>query len=68
MKIAKLVYTSFITRVIVEEEATDEEIIEATKRKLSLQTTYEPIGDHVQEIVDDVECPAAEDEALTILA
>ena len=65
MKQAKLVSAHFIARVIVEEDASEEQIIEAAREKFILQMDNNPIGDHIEEIMDDKECPATEEEALT---
>jgi hypothetical protein len=56
MKKAMLVYSSFVTRVIVDENASDDEIIQATKAKLVNQVTNE-LGDNVESIGYDFEVP-----------
>jgi hypothetical protein len=55
-KIAKLVGSSFLTRVIVEENASEEEIILETRKKLSSQVQTD-LGDCIEFIQDDDECP-----------
>ena len=53
---AVLVYWSPITRVVVPDDATDEDIIEATRDKFKQKTMYEYI-ENIEKIVDDVDCP-----------
>ena len=55
-KKAMLVYTTFVTRVIVDENATDEEIIEAAAPKLAEQALYE-LSENIDEITFDEDCP-----------
>ena len=61
MKVAKLVYVSLLTRVIVDENATQQEIMEQAIPKLSEKLMDEPF-EHIEEIVDDVECPFTTEE------
>lgn len=56
MKVAKLVYVSLLTRVVVEENATEQEIMELAIPKLSEKLMDEPF-ENIDEIVDDIECP-----------
>lgn len=56
MLVAKLVYTSFLTRVIVEDNANDDMVIAATKIKLLGQVNNE-LTENLEKIVDDTECP-----------
>jgi hypothetical protein len=56
-KVAKLVVVSFITRVIVDENATDMEIIEAAKPRILEKIHKNEIGENLEEIMDDKECP-----------
>lgn len=56
MKVAKLVYVSMMTRVIVDEDATDEQILEAAKPRL-IDTVQTQLGENLEDIVDDTECP-----------
>jgi len=56
MKVAKLVRASFTRRVIVNKNATEEEIIEATKQIL-IDTIKNELSEHIEEIVDDKEVP-----------
>ena len=55
-KVAKLVYVSFITRVVVDENATDDQIIEAAKPNLYEKVRLET-GENLEKIEDDTECP-----------
>ncbi len=55
-KVAKLVHYSFVTRVIVDETATDEEIIEASKNNMCIKIPNE-LGANLQDIDDDEDCP-----------
>lgn len=56
MKVAKLVYWSPVTRVVVDENATYEEIVEAAKSKFQiiLDKYYE---ESIERVVDDFEMP-----------
>ncbi len=56
MKVAKLVSVSVMTRVIVENTASDEEIMEVALIKLSENLMNSP-NENVDEIKDDTECP-----------
>jgi hypothetical protein len=60
-KVAKLVYTSFVTRVIVDENATDDEIISVAKYKLH-DIIIDEFSENLEKIVDDTECPYVEGE------
>ena len=53
---AKLVYVSFVTRVCVKDDATEEEILSIAKGNL-LKKVQNDLGDNLEEIVDDIECP-----------
>lgn len=55
-KVAKLVYASFLVRVIVEDNATDEEIINRSHIKFKVSVNEELNG-NIEKIVDDTECP-----------
>ncbi len=57
MKVAKLVSVSLMTRVIVEEDATDEQIMEVAIPRLSNNLFNDGILDNVEDIKDDTECP-----------
>jgi len=59
-KVAKLVYVSFATRVVVDENATEEQILELAKANLLVKVNTE-LGEHLEEIVDDEECPFDEE-------
>jgi len=55
-KVAKLVYVSLMTRVVVDENATDEQILNAAKPNFEQKIAYE-LNEHLEDIVDDTECP-----------
>jgi hypothetical protein len=55
-KVAKLVYYSFATRVVVDETSTDDDIIVASKRMM-LEKVKSELGENLEEIIDDEECP-----------
>lgn len=55
-KVAKLVYVSLATRVVVDENATDEQILEIAKGHF-LEKVNTELGEHLEEIIDDEECP-----------
>jgi hypothetical protein len=59
-KVAKLVRVSLVTRVIVDVDATEQEIMELAVPKLSENLMDSPF-DSIDEIVDDVECPYEEE-------
>jgi len=56
MKVAKLVTVSFITRVIVEDTDDDSTILEKTKSSFEYKINNE-LGEHLESIEDDTECP-----------
>lgn len=56
MKVAKLVYVSLVTRVVVDENATDDQIVDAAKPRL-MDTIKCDLDEDVAFINDDVECP-----------
>jgi hypothetical protein len=55
-KKAKLVYYSFATRVVVDDNATDQDIIHESKRKI-LEKVSNELSENLEEIIDDEECP-----------
>lgn len=57
MSIAKLVAVSFLTRVIVDENATTEEILEASKQGFIAKVVNSELEDNLEYIKDDTECP-----------
>jgi hypothetical protein len=59
-KVAKLVYISLVTRVIVEENATEDDIIMAAKPKF-MDSIFNDFGENLEKIVDDTECPYEEE-------
>jgi hypothetical protein len=63
-KVAKLIYVSFMTRVVVPEDATEEDILRAAKPKF-IQKVNEELSENLEEILDDEECPAEDDEPIT---
>lgn len=56
-KVAKLVAVSFLTRVIVDENATQDEIIKASEQGFRDKIDNHEIGDNLEYIDDDTECP-----------
>ena len=61
MRVAKLVMVSLMTRVIVDDNLTEEqeleEIAEQTKAAFVDKIMNDRIGDHLESIEDDEECP-----------
>jgi hypothetical protein len=55
-KVAKLVYVSLVTRVVVDENASEDEILNTARSKFIEKVTNE-LGENLEEIVDDTECP-----------
>jgi hypothetical protein len=55
-QVAKLIAVSFITRVIVDEDASDETIFEAARPRLK-QKAQEEMFENLEFIEDDTECP-----------
>jgi hypothetical protein len=56
-KVAKLVYVSFVTRVVVDENATVEQTLEIAKANL-LEKVNTELSEHLEGIIiDDEECP-----------
>lgn len=55
-KVAKLVTISLMTRVVVDENASDENIMEIAKQKFIEKVKNEAL-ENLEEIVDDTECP-----------
>ena len=62
-KVAKLVRVSLVTRVIVDEDATEQDIMELAVPKLSEDMMDNPFQ-IIDEIIDDVECPYSEGEQI----
>lgn len=54
--VAKLVTVSLMTRVIVDENATEQEIIDAARSRF-IDKIETDLGDNIEEIFDDDECP-----------
>jgi hypothetical protein len=55
-KVAKIVCVSLMTRVIVDENATDEQIVELAKGKF-IEKIEGELLENLEEIYDDEECP-----------
>lgn len=55
-KVAKLVTVTFITRVVVDENSSDEQIFEAARPMLKLKA-QEEMFENLESIVDDLESP-----------
>jgi hypothetical protein len=55
-KVAKLVYVSLVTRVIVDENASDTEILMKAQSKF-IEKIENEIHEHLESIEDDTECP-----------
>lgn len=58
-KVAKLVYISLATRVVVDENATEDEIIQASRANFIDKIQVE-LGEYIEEIVNDTELPFGE--------
>lgn len=56
-KVAKLVYFSLMTRVVVDENATEDDIIKASYPNIQAKIDNRELGDNLEEIDDDLECP-----------
>ncbi|GIV43874.1 MAG: hypothetical protein KatS3mg035_0997 [Bacteroidia bacterium] len=56
-KVAKLVCFSLMTRVIVDENATEDEIIEACYPKIQDKIDNRELGDNLESIKEDIEIP-----------
>ena len=56
MKVAKLVYVSLMTRVIVDDDATEAQILDVAKPRL-IYTMNSDLSEIIEEIVDDEEVP-----------
>jgi hypothetical protein len=54
--VAKLVYVTLATRVIVDENASESEILELAGIKLAEKIQHE-LTEHLESIEDDIECP-----------
>ena len=59
-KVAKMVVASFITRVVVEDTATYEEILDAAKLRIAdkVQTEFD---ENIESVFDDAEMPYCPD-------
>lgn len=56
MKVAKLVKVCLVTRVIVDEDASDDEILQKSTMAFKLKVNEE-LSEHLDSIEPDVECP-----------
>jgi len=56
-RIAKLVCVSLMTRIIVDEDATEEQMMEQARPQLIEKLQEDGLLDHVENIEDDEECP-----------
>ena len=65
MKVAKLVSCSLMTRVLVDENATVEEIIRNSKHRF-VNIINNELGSNIEDIKDDEECPYEEGEEYSI--
>lgn len=57
---AKLVYVSLVTRVVVPDNATESQILKLAEARF-IDKIQQELNEHVEEIVDDVECPYTPD-------
>ena len=55
-KVAKIVVASFMTRVIVDENARYEDIVAAAKPRIA-ETVQTEFGENVEDVFDDKEMP-----------
>ena len=60
MKVAKLVMVSLMTRVIVDENSTDEQILEKAKARFQAKLDNNELMDNLESIEDDEELPYGE--------
>lgn len=65
-KVAKLVYVSLATRVIVNDDASDTEILEQARKAFLWKVNHE-LGENLEEIIDDEECPFDSEEEKELL-
>lgn len=56
-KVAKLVTTTLITRVIVDKNATEDQIVKAAKPNYIAKLNNNELGENIEKVVDDKECP-----------
>lgn len=59
-KVAKLVMVSLVTRVIVDESATEDQIISASYKGFQAKIDNRELGDNLESIEDDEEVPYGE--------
>jgi len=53
---AKLVYCSFVTRVVVPDDATEEQIIDLSRSNF-IEKIWNDLSENIEEIIDDEEVP-----------
>ena len=61
MKVAKLVLASLMVRVVVDSEASEDDIIKQSRAKFHDQID-DSLGDNIEEIINDLECPVDEED------
>lgn len=59
--VAKLVYFSFVTRVVVPEDWDDENTAEAAKGGLLAKINNDELYENLEKIIDDIEFPASKE-------
>jgi len=57
-KVAKLVYFSLLARVVVDEDASEEQIVAVAKPRILASINNDELGENVEKIKEDLECPA----------
>lgn len=62
-KVAKLVTCSLMTRVVVDEDASENEIIEMAKSRFVVKILNE-LHEHIEDVEDDLEVPYEEGEQI----
>lgn len=61
-KVAMLVTFSFVTRVIVDEDASEEDIVNAAKEGIQEKVNNDELWDNLDKIEEDEECPYSEED------
>ena len=56
MKVAKLVLVSLMTRIIVDENASNEDILDIARPKF-MDKVRDELGENLEDIIDDLEMP-----------
>lgn len=57
-QVAKLVYFTLLARVVVDEDASDEQIVAMAKPRILASINNDELGENVEKIIEDLECPA----------